>query len=98
MVENWPADIFTYDGSGNRVAGKYYKQWWEYRSKIIRDFVAEARTTVKNIKSDVTLEYWAASWWGSLYANGQNWASPTIDPLKDTQYYSRYYSSWCSDQ
>lgn len=97
-VENWPADIFTYDGSGNRVAGKYYKQWWEYRSKIIRDFVAEARTTVKNIKSDVTLEYWAASWWGSLYANGQNWASPTIDPLKDTQYYSRYYSSWCSDQ
>lgn len=96
-ISNWPADIFSYDSNGNRVPGQYYKQWWEFRSGIIRDFVSDVRTAVKNIKSDVKLEYWAASWWGALYENGQNWASPSINPLTVTQFYSNYYSPWCSD-
>ena len=94
-VERFPEDIFTYDKDGNRVPGKYYKQWWEFRSMIIRDFVAEVRREIKAIKSDVKLEYWAASWWGALYANGQNWASNSYMPLEDVE--SSYYYIWCSN-
>ncbi len=94
-VGTWPDDVFTYDASGNIVPGVYYKQWWEFRSMIIRDFVAEVRREIKAIKSDVKLEYWAASWWGALYANGQNWASNSYMPLEDVE--SSYYYIWCSN-
>lgn len=63
LVETWPGDVFTYNASGERVPGKYYKEWWEFRSMIIHDFVARVRKEIKAIKPDVKLEYWAASWW-----------------------------------
>ena len=94
-VTTWPDDVFTYDAAGNIVPGTYYKLWWEFRSMVIRDFVAEVRREIKALKPDVKLEYWAASWWGALYANGQNWASNTFMPLEDME--SAYYYSWCSN-
>ena len=42
---------------------------------MIHDVIAEIRTTLKEIRPDVDLEVWAASW-GPLPATGQNWASP----------------------
>ena len=94
LVETWPGDVFTYNASGERVPGKYYKEWWEFRSMIIHDFVARVRKEIKAIKPDVKLEYWAASWWGALYANGQNWASKAFRPLTDQDAWS--FNSWCS--
>ncbi|MDE6715464.1 MAG: family 10 glycosylhydrolase, partial [Muribaculaceae bacterium] len=38
-VENWPADVFSYDADGNRVDGKYIKQWWAWRAKVVSDFI-----------------------------------------------------------
>ena len=93
-VDTWPGDIFTYNASGERVPGRYYKQWWEFRSMVIRDFVARVRTEIKALKPDVKLEYWAASWWGALYANGQNWGSTKFRPLNDQDAWS--FTSWCS--
>ena len=61
---------------------------------IIHDFVARVRKEIKAIKPDVKLEYWAASWWGTLYANGQNWASKAFRPLTDQDAWS--FNSWCS--
>lgn len=78
-VEKFPEDIFTYDKDGARVPGKYYKEWWEYRAKVIRNFIARVRDEIKAIKPDVKLEYWAASWLHAIYANGQNWGSPKSD-------------------
>lgn len=94
QIDTWPGDVFSYDAKGERVPGRYYKQWWEFRSMIIRDFVARVRTEIKAIKPDVKLEYWAASWWGALYANGQNWASKSFRPLSDPE--AGYFSPWCS--
>lgn len=96
IVANWPEDIFTYNADGSRNAGIHYKKWWEFRSMVIHDFVSDARKTIKSIKPDIQFEYWAASWWGALYANGQNWANPNFDPASESDYYS-YYSSWCSN-
>ena len=45
-IDRFPEDIFTYDANGARVAGPYYKQWWEFRSGVIRDFIAEVRTLI----------------------------------------------------
>lgn len=94
IVETWPGDIFTYNASGKRIPGKYYKEWWEFRSMVIHDFVARVRKEIKAIKPAVKLEYWAASWWGALYVNGQNWSSPKFRPLTDQD--ARSFAPWCS--
>lgn len=95
IVDSWPGDIFTYNSDGSHNPGKYYKQWWEFRAMVIRDFVESVRKTIKSIKPDVKLEYWAASWWGALHDNGQNWGSTKFRPLSDPDAWS--YTSWCSD-
>lgn len=91
-VERFPEDIFTYDRGGNMVPGKYYSQWWAFRAKVIRDFIARVRETVKSVKPDVKIEYWAASWWQAIYVNGQNWASPSFDPTQEGSW------SWVSPE
>ena len=68
-VERFPEDIFTYDEEGNRIPGKYYKPWWEYRAKVVRDFIARVRAAVDELQPDVRLEYWAGSWLHAIYAN-----------------------------
>lgn len=78
-VERFPDDIFTYNPDGTRNPGKWYKQWWEWRSGIIRDFVAEVRAAVDELQPSVKLQYWAGSWLHALYVNGQNWGSPRSD-------------------
>lgn len=82
-LERWPEDVFSYAPDGSRVPGKYYKQWWKFRSGIIRDFVAKVKTWKDANYPDVELEYWAGSWLHALYGNGQNWASRTADYYKD---------------
>ena len=94
-VATWPDDVYTYDANGGIFAGPYYKQWWEFRSMVIRDFVAAVRQEIKALKPDVKLEYWAASWWGALYANGQNWASTSFMPLQDIE--APNFRAWCSN-
>lgn len=82
QVENFPADIYTYDENGERIPGKYYKQWWAFRAGIISDLVHQISDTIKAIKPGVELNYWAASWIHAIYGHGQNWASPSSDWVK----------------
>ena len=89
-IENFPEDIFVFDEHENRIPGKYYKQWWEFRSTIITDLIYDIGDTIKAIKPDVKLNYWAASWIHSIYQNGQNWASKKhYDP-------SEMFPEWAS--
>ena len=99
-LTDWPGDVFTYNPDGTHKAGKYYKKWWEFRSKVIRDFVAEVRKRIKAIKPEVKLEYWAASWWQGLYNNGQNWASPSYDPSGEYGWWASpdYFRTGFADQ
>lgn len=87
-VTNFPDDIF-YWKDGQRHFGKYAKKWFEFRSKVIHDFVKKAKEEIKMHKPAVQLEYWAASWYGALYAQGQNWASKKYDPSVE-------YPAWAS--
>lgn len=74
-VINFPSDIYSYNPDGSRNPGKYYKQWWEFRSGIITNFIGHVKDEIKILQPDVKLEYWAASWINALYQNGQNWGS-----------------------
>lgn len=92
-LTDFPADIFTWNDDGTKNEGKYYKQWWEFRSMIIHDFVKKAKEEIKRIKPHIELEYWAASWYGALYENGQNWASKDYDPSADYEWASPNYKN-----
>lgn len=75
-VENFPGDIFTYNPDSTHNPGKYYKQWWAFRSGIISDFVHQVSDTLHSLRPGAELNYWAASWIHAIHGNGQNWASP----------------------
>ena len=79
-VENWPEDIYTFnsDDKNDYTPGVHYNKWVEWRSSIIQGYVTDIRETLKRVRPDVDLEYWAASWW-PLPHTGQNWASPSIN-------------------
>jgi uncharacterized lipoprotein YddW (UPF0748 family) len=89
-LNQWPGDVFTWKDS-TRQAGPYYKKWWEFRAKLIADFVKDVSTEIKAIKPHIMLEYWAASWVHALYPKGQNWASKNYD-------FSKKYSEWASPE
>lgn len=82
-LERWPEDVFSYATDGSRVPGKYYKQWWKFRSQIISDFVGKVKAWKDENYPEVELEYWAGSWLHALYGNGQNWASKKADYWKE---------------
>lgn len=75
---DFPRDIYYYaDGVTDKTQftpSKYYNQWVEWRASVIQGYVKEIRETVKAIKPEVDIEYWAAAWW-PLPHTGQNWAS-----------------------
>lgn len=75
-VENWPADVFSYDADGNRVDGPLVNRWWTWRAKVISDLVHRASDSIHAAKPNVDVEYWAATWIHAIHRNGQNWASP----------------------
>lgn len=80
-IVNWPADVMSYDADGNRIDGRLINRWWAWRAGVISDFVKTAAETIHEIKPDVDVEYWAATWIHALNGSAQNWASPR--------------SSWC---
>lgn len=90
-VENWPADIFTYDEQGERIPGKYYNEWLAFRAGVISDFIHNVSDTIKSIKPEIELNYWAASWIHAIEKNGQNWASPRSEWCKAYPYGSDAY-------
>jgi uncharacterized lipoprotein YddW (UPF0748 family) len=95
-VTNFPSDIFTWEKNGQsyeRKDGKYAKQWFEFRSKIIHDFIKKVKVEIKAIKPTIALEYWAASWHHVLYQNGQNWASKSYDPSLEYSWASKGYKN-----
>ena len=91
QIENWPADIFTYDEKGERVPGKYYNEWLAFRAGVISDFIHEVSDTIRTIRPGIELNYWAASWIHAIEKNGQNWASPRSEWCKKYPYGSDEY-------
>lgn len=90
-LENWPADVFTYNPDGSHNKGVYYYDWWQFRAEVIHNFVARAKDTIKAIRPDVKIEYWTGSWLSK--ESGQNWASASYDLATDPDQ-GADYSEW----
>lgn len=91
-VSQFPEDIFYYKNQ-ERILGPLAKEWFEFRSKTIHDYVKESHFLIKSLKPHVKLDYWAASWYYSVYQNGQNWASKEYDPSNDASWASKNYKN-----
>ncbi|MDR3625290.1 MAG: family 10 glycosylhydrolase, partial [Ignavibacteriaceae bacterium] len=100
-ITSWPYDIYRIESTGgtnvNRVPGKYYKQWLQWRAKVIHDFFADVKEKVKQISPSTAVSDYVGSWYPEYFGVGVNWASNTYHPEKefewaDSSYYHTGYS------
>jgi hypothetical protein len=79
----WPDDIFrfTMNPSLNRgiAIGQYYDAWMNWRSLVIRNFLAMIRRNIKQIRPRAQFGLYAGSWYGEYQRYGNNWAAPDAD-------------------
>jgi len=78
-VQNFPKEVMTAGtqaGSLPSVLPVYFKQWLEFRVKIIHDFMEKARTRVKSKNTKIQFGVYVGGWYSTYYGVGVNWASP----------------------
>ncbi len=95
-VENFPDDILRWDKSGNRpvpVLGKWSKKWFEWRTKVITDFMATMRKEVKAVNPKISFGTYTGAWYPSYYEVGVNFASRNYDPSKDFDWATADYKN-----
>lgn len=97
-VQLFPQDIFEWkknaDGQYSRVAGKYFKQWIEWRAKNIYDFMKLAKSEVKSINPEVSFGTYTGAWYPSYFEVGVNFASNQYDPSKDFDWATPNYKNF----
>lgn len=87
-IKRFPDDILSLekigdDGKFRVIPGPYFKQWIEWRAGNIKNFMARARATVKDVNPDLTFATYTGAWYPSYYEVGVNFASDTYDPSVD---------------
>ena len=78
----WPQDIMEIDPMPGRSIkpGRLFSRWMEFRASVIRDFLTEAKSTVRLVKPNLPVGVYVGSWYDSYHEVGVNWASDLIDP------------------
>lgn len=77
-IEHWPDDVFKRNPvpGDDIIRGPYFKEWIKFRAQVMRDFLAEARKTIKAAKPSAKLGIYVGSWYPLYYDVGVNWGSP----------------------
>lgn len=96
-IQNYPDDIMppgitmieVIDMVNKGNPPPYFKQWLEFRAKIIYDFMDKARTAVKSANPKIDFGVYVGGWYSSYYEVGVNWASKKYNT-------STYYAKWAS--
>ena len=81
-VANFPDNVMRYDIKTAQLPATlpaYFKQWLEFRVKIIHDFMEKARTRVKAKNPNVKFGVYVGGWYSDYYGVGVNWASHTYN-------------------
>ena len=86
-------DIITASGG----IGTQYKEWIEFRTMTITNFIRSVRSKVKSINPDIELHLWASADWNSRFGVGQNWASQNYTPAGE-RYTEKYNETGFADQ
>lgn len=97
-LERFPEDIYEWkkndDGKFDRVDGKYFKKWIEWRTKNIYDFMAFARKEVKSANPKISFGTYTGAWYPSYYEVGVNFASKNYDPSADYGWATADYKNY----
>lgn len=96
-MAHWPQDVLDVNPvPGDPVRrGPYFRQWLEFRARVISEFLREVRQTVKGVRPDVQVAAYVGSWFMSYYDVGVNWASeryPVIAPWATPTYSEAGYA------
>lgn len=78
-VENFPTDIIYYEDNQIKQ-GKEFKHWIEWRSGVIKDYLAVVRKELKAINPELVIGDYTGAWYPTYYNEGLNWASDKYDP------------------
>ena len=93
-IQNWPNDVMRADIKTGSLPSQsnlppYFKQWLEFRVKVMHDFVAKARARVKAKNPDCSFGVYVGGWYGTYYGVGVNWASKSYNTASN-------YSAWAT--
>ncbi|MCS2949892.1 family 10 glycosylhydrolase [Bacteroides sp. BFG-638] len=72
----------------------YLTQWLEFRVKVMYDFMARARKTVKSVNSSIQFGVYVGGWYSSYYDVGVNWANPEYDPSTSYKWATKKYKNY----
>jgi hypothetical protein len=85
-VQNFPADVMEHSMTSGSLPSNlptYFKQWLEFRVKVIHDFMEKAQVRVKAVNPDIQFGVYVGGWYSSYYGVGVNWASPNYNTASD---------------
>ncbi len=86
---NFPDDVMKVDINNKIHKGPLYKQWLEFRVKVIHDFMLKAKESVKKINPNMKFGVYVGGWYSSYTENGVNWASKSYNT-------SSYFPDWAT--
>jgi uncharacterized lipoprotein YddW (UPF0748 family) len=61
----------------------YFKQWLEFRVKVIHDFMEKARTRIKAKNPNIKFGGYVGGWYSQYYGMGVNWANTSYNTAND---------------
>lgn len=97
-LDHFPQDIFEWkkDSTGKPFIfkGKYYKQWLEWRTSVIYNYIRDARMAVKKIKPQIVFGDYTGAWYPTYYELGVNWASNKYDPSAEYDWATPDYKNY----
>ena len=76
----WPDDVFRWEVAfpamtRRVVPGPRYDDWLLFRAQTLRNWLAEAVTTVKRVRPTAMVSTYVGSWYGEYPTYGANWAA-----------------------
>lgn len=96
-VENFPEDILYWNKEGKRPKpelGKWSKKWFEWRTKVITEFMAKIREEVKAVNPKISFGTYTGAWYPSYYEVGVNFASREYDPSQEFDWATPQYKNY----
>jgi uncharacterized lipoprotein YddW (UPF0748 family) len=93
-LPNFPNEVMRHDIKTAQLPATlptHFKQWLEFRVKVIHDFMEKARDRVKAQNPDIRFGVYVGGWYSTYYGVGVNWASPTYNTASA-------YPAWATDK
>jgi uncharacterized lipoprotein YddW (UPF0748 family) len=91
-IQNFPEDVMkpgTTAGNFPSPTPTYFKEWLEFRVKVMHDFFEKAAFKVNSVNPELKFGVYVGGWYSTYYEVGVNWASPDYNTASD-------YLSWAT--